>query len=56
MSKKLFVLDHPVLKHKLGYLRDKETDSIHFRLLMNEISYALAYDCLLYTSPSPRDV
>ncbi len=56
MSKKLFVLDHPVLKHKLGYLRDKETDSIHFRLLMNEISYALAYEATKDLETIKRDV
>ena len=25
-------------------------------IMMNEINYALAYACLLYTSPSPRDL
>ena len=38
------VLKHPLLKHKLGYLRDKNTSSAEFRELMKEISRILAYD------------
>ncbi len=35
---------HPVLKHKLAMLRNKNTDSIGFRGLMNEIGKFLAYE------------
>ena len=31
MTKKFIEFKHPVLKHKLGYLRDKETTSQVFR-------------------------
>lgn len=40
------VLNHPLLKHKLGYLRDKETSSSEFRELMKEISRILAFEVM----------
>jgi uracil phosphoribosyltransferase len=42
----LHVVDHPLLKHKLGYLRDKNTGSSEFRELTKEISRILAYEVL----------
>lgn len=42
----LIVLDHPLLKHKLGYLRDKNTGSAEFRDLMKEISRILAHEVM----------
>ena len=44
MSGTLTLLDHPVLKHKLGFLRDKKTGSHEFREIMREISRLLAYE------------
>lgn len=44
--KNLTVLDHPLLKHKLGYLRDKNTSSSEFRDLMKEISRILAHEVM----------
>lgn len=46
MSKKVIVLDHPLLKHKLGYLRDKNTSSAEFRELVKEISRFLALEVM----------
>lgn len=43
---KVKVIDHPLLKHKLGYLRDKNTNSVEFRRLVAEISTLLAYESL----------
>lgn len=40
------VIDHPLLKHKLGYLRDKMTSSSEFRDLMKEISRILAHEVM----------
>lgn len=42
----LQVLDHPLLKHKLGYLRDKNTSSSEFRELVKEISRILAFEVM----------
>ncbi len=43
---KVVVLDHPLLMHKLGYLRDKETGSGEFRELTKEISRILAFEAM----------
>lgn len=43
---KVTVIDHPLLKHKLGYMRDKNTNSVEFRDLMKEISVFLAYESM----------
>ena len=51
----LHVLNHPLIEHKLTVLRDKNTPSSTFRELVSELVSLEAYDCLLYTSPSPRD-
>lgn len=40
------LLQHPLLRHKLGYLRSKETASSDFRELTKEISRILAYEAL----------
>lgn len=39
-------VDHPLLKHKLGYLRDKNTSSAEFRDLLKEISRILAHEVM----------
>lgn len=46
MDGKLKVIDHPLLRHKLGYLRDKNTPSAGFRDLVEEISRSLAYEVM----------
>ncbi len=40
------VLNHPLLKHKLGFLRDKNTNSNEFRDLVKEISRILAHEVM----------
>ena len=44
--KNVTVVDHPLLKHKLGYLRDKNTNSHEFREIVKEISKILAYEAM----------
>ena len=44
--KNVTVLNHPLLRHKLGYLRDKNTSSADFRRLVNEISSVLAHEVM----------
>lgn len=46
MYKNLVLLNHPLLLHKLGYLRDKNTYSSDFRSIMTEISKLLAYESM----------
>ncbi len=44
--KNLHIIDHPLMRHKLGYLRDKNTASNEFRALVTEISKVLAYEVM----------
>lgn len=46
MYKNVTELKHPLLLHKLGYLRDKNTNSADFRNLMTEISKLLTYEAM----------
>lgn len=46
MAGKTILIDHPLLKHKLGYLRDKNTTSAEFRELVKEISRILAHEVM----------
>jgi uracil phosphoribosyltransferase len=46
MGKQIHILDHPLLRHKLGYLRSQDTQSNEFRELTKEISKILAYEAL----------
>jgi uracil phosphoribosyltransferase len=45
-DKALRVIEHPLLQHKLGYLRDARTPSAGFRDLVKEISRSLAYEVM----------
>lgn len=40
----VFVVDHPLVQHKLTFLRDKETGTKDFRMLLNELSTLMAYE------------
>jgi len=38
------VVDHPLVQHKLSYLRDAATPTVHFRKLVNEVTLLLTYE------------
>ena len=40
----LHIIDHPLIQHKLTYMRKKETGSKDFRILLNEISMLMGYE------------
>lgn len=44
MEPKVHVVDHPLLQHKLTFMREKETSTGMFRTLLEEISMLLAYE------------
>ncbi len=44
MDQHLTIVDHPLVQHKLSYMRDASTSSNHFRQLMREASQLLAYE------------
>ena len=41
---KVTVFDHPLIKHKLTFIRDKNTGSKEFRELVKEVSTLMAYE------------
>ncbi|HLR21592.1 MAG TPA: uracil phosphoribosyltransferase [Tissierellaceae bacterium] len=41
---KVTVLDHPLIKHKLTYIRDKRTGAKEFKELVSEVSMLMAYE------------
>lgn len=40
----LYVFDHPLIQHKLTYIRDKETGTKAFRELVDEVATLMAYE------------
>jgi uracil phosphoribosyltransferase len=40
----LFILDHPLIQHKLTHMRDKHTSTRTFRELLREISLLMGYE------------
>lgn len=44
MQEQIFIMDHPLIQHKLSFLRDKTTGTKHFRELVNEIATLMCYE------------
>nr|WP_319488328.1 uracil phosphoribosyltransferase [uncultured Caproiciproducens sp.] len=44
MDKQVFIMDHPLIQHKLTFLRDKNTGSKEFRELVGEIGMLMCYE------------
>lgn len=42
--KNVFVMDHPLIQHKLTFLRDKDTGTKNFRELVSEIATLMCYE------------
>ncbi len=40
----LHIIDHPLIQHKLTIMRDKNTGTKDFRILLNEISMLMGYE------------
>lgn len=40
----VYILDHPLIQHKLALLRDKNTHSKDFRELLSEVAMLMAYE------------
>ena len=49
MEKQVFIMDHPLIQHKLTLLRDKNTGSKEFRELVSEVAMLMCYE-------APRDL
>lgn len=46
MSKNVHIIDHPLIRHKLTLLRDKNTSTKEFRDLMREVSMLMGYEVM----------
>ena len=53
---KLIRVDHPLVQHKLSYLRDKETPTVHFRKLVNELTLLLTYEATKDFPTEPAEI
>src|SRR5690625_4245782 len=40
----VFVLDHPLIQHKLTYIRDRNTGTKEFRELVDEVAMLMAFE------------
>jgi uracil phosphoribosyltransferase len=47
---KLYVFDHPLIQHKLTYIRDKNTGTKEFRELVDEVATLMAYEITRHMS------
>ena len=47
---------HPLVQHKLSYLRDKETPTVHFRKLAGEVTLLLTYEATKDFPTEPDEV
>ena len=44
MANNVFVMNHPLIQHKLTFLRDKSTGTQQFRALVSEIANLMCYE------------
>ena len=44
MERKIVIMDHPLIQHKLSILRDVKTSTKDFRQLVNEIAMLMTYE------------
>jgi len=52
----LTIIRHPLVQHKLTILRDRQTETKHFKELVDEIAMLMAYEATSELSLEPRDV
>jgi len=53
---RLHVADHPLVDHKLTVLRDENTPSATFRLLVDELVTLLAYEATRHVRTEPKEI
>lgn len=44
MQENTFIMDHPLIQHKLTFMRDERTGTKHFRELVSEIATLMCYE------------
>ena len=43
-NEQIFIMNHPLIQHKLSFLRDKNTGTKEFRELVSEIATLMCYE------------
>ena len=56
MEKNVFIFDHPLIKHKVAILRDKDTSMKKFRELIEEITTIMTYESMRDVELVPVEV
>jgi uracil phosphoribosyltransferase len=56
VTQRLTVVSHPLVQHKLSYLRDQETPTVHFRKLANEVTLLLTYEATKDLATEPVEI
>ena len=46
MKKNVFIMEHPLIQHKISMLRDERTGTNEFRRLIEEITVLMGYEAL----------
>ncbi|CDQ38297.1 MULTISPECIES: uracil phosphoribosyltransferase [Virgibacillus] len=52
----VFVLDHPLIQHKLTYIRDKHTGTKEFRELVDEVAMLMAFEITRNLPLQPKTI
>ena len=55
-DKNLKILTHPIIKHNLGIIRDKNSDCEKFKNAIKRITYALAYEATSILPLSEKEI
>jgi len=55
-TRRLTVVTHPLVQHKLSYLRDRQTPTVHFRKLVNEVTLLLTYEATKDMPTEPWEI
>ena len=53
---KVVIMDHPLIQHKIGYIRRKDTGTKDFRQTIGEIAMLIAYEATRDLKLSPVDI
>ena len=52
----LFIVDHPLIQHKLTHMRDKDTSTRTFRELLREITLLMGYELTRHLPLSTKKI
>jgi uracil phosphoribosyltransferase len=55
-TRQLTVVEHPLVQHKLAYLRDVGTPTVQFRKLVNELTLLLTYEATKDMATEPWEI